>query len=175
MIYIGNKKRVPRVRKTLTAHRLKEVFDYDRATGVFIRRIRTAQRVRAGELAGCINSRGCLSMRVDGKLYLAHRLAWLYVTGEWPTQHIDHRDGNPSNNAFANLRDVAPLINAQNIRRARVDSSIGLIGVGRSGSKFRADIQANRKTRYLGTFDTAEAAHQAYLSAKRELHEGNML
>lgn len=171
MKYIGNRAKAPRVSAVaLTRDRLSELFHYDPDTGLFTRLRRTAQRVRAGEVAGSPDSRGCLRMAIDGKLYLLHRLAWLYVTGVWPTNEIDHMDGNPSNNAFANLRDVPHLLNAQNTRRPR--NAANLLGVSRSGSKYRADIRAEGKRLYLGTFATAEEAHVAFLNAKRTLHQG---
>lgn len=173
MIYIGNKaaKRKPVERGTaLTQQRLIELFNYDSETGALTRRVRTSQRTYVGQTAGSPDERGCCRLMVDGRLYLLHRLAWLYVTGQWPQHEIDHVDGNPSNNAFSNLRDVPHLWNVQNVRRARGRTM--LIGVQPSGAKFRADICVDRKNRYLGTFDTKEEARAAYVSAKRVLHKG---
>lgn len=175
MIYLGNKSRQREAAPPMSAERLKALFNYDAETGVFTRRVRTAQRSRAGQSAGTANARGCVRISIDSRLYLAHRLAWLYITGEWPANGIDHKDGNPSNNAFANLRDVTPRINSENQRRARSDNSNGLLGVTNSGAKFRAGIQISGKKLHLGSFDTPNSAHQAYLSAKRRMHEGNTL
>ena len=145
---------------------------YDPMTGLWRRKLKTHPN---GKLTGFLDATGYLCVSIYGAPYLAHRLAWLYITGEWPANGIDHKDGNPSNNAFANLRDVTPRINSENQRRARSDNSNGLLGVTNSGAKFRAGIQISGKKLHLGSFDTPNSAHQAYLSAKRRMHEGNTL
>jgi hypothetical protein len=108
-------------------------------------------------------------------MYLEHRVIWLWVTGEWPLHGIDHIDGVKDNNRWANLRDVSPSVNSQNTKRAKAGSSTGLLGVTRMGSRFQAKIMTRGKMAYLGTFATGQLAHEAYLAAKRELHEGNTL
>jgi hypothetical protein len=124
--------------------------------------------------AGCTRSDKYVTIKVDAKRYLAHRLAWLYVHGEWPSRHLDHIDGDPSNNRIANLRDVSRSINMQNQLRARGDSLTGLLGVCKDTRKpwFYARITVHGKQINLGCFRTADAAHEAYLTAKRRLHEG---
>lgn len=106
---------------------------------------------------------------------MAHRLVWLHLYGEWPEHGIDHINGRRSDNTAANLRSVPQSENVQNQRKARRDNkSTGLLGVSRpSGrSKYRAQIMAQGRNRYLGYFDTPEEAHAAYLAAKRQLHPG---
>lgn len=73
----------------LTAERLRDLFDYDEATGVFTRRFRRGP-TSAGKPAGTKNGRGYVQIMVDGRIYMAHRLAWLHMTGSWPTNQIDH-------------------------------------------------------------------------------------
>lgn len=158
--------------KELTAERLRELLHYDPETGVFTRAVRTSNRTHVGDIAGTCNTLGYRSICIDSRYFAEHRLAWLYVTGRWPVDDIDHLDGNRANNAFRNLRDVPRATNLQNQRRASRNSKTGFLGVIAYGEKFRATISLNRTHRFLGTFDTPEEAHQAYLKAKRAIHDG---
>lgn len=131
----------------------------------------------AGSIAGTRTRKGYIRIHFSGKLYAAHRLAWFYVHGDWPRQQIDHINGNRADNRIANLRDVSARVNSQNRKRANANNSNGLLGVSkRSGGRrgFAAQIRNPDGTmNYLGRFDTAEAAHVAYLTAKASLHEGS--
>jgi hypothetical protein len=111
---------------------------------------------------------------IDGVIYKAHRLAFLYMTGEWPTGQVDHKDGDGSNNRWENLRDVTAAVNAQNKRRAQANSATGLLGVSfdKWSGRFAARIDVGGKGVNLGRFDDPKAAHEAYIAAKREFHEG---
>lgn len=156
----------------LTADRLREVLRYDPETGVFTWLV-CMSNARSGAVAGGVRADGYWRIGVDKIVYLAHRLAWLYVNGEWPSNQIDHIDGSRSNNRINNLRDVSNDVNQQNRRWARSDNiSSGLIGVGMKRGKWRARIQVGGVLRQIGTFDTPEEAHAAYLDAKRRLHVG---
>lgn len=120
-----------------------------------------------------IDERGYIRVMADGQRYKAHRLAWLYVHGEWPAEDIDHRNGVRHDNRITNLRAVPRSVNNQNIRGPLGNNkSTGLLGVHKRGSKWTAHIWAGEKLRHLGTFPDAEAAQGAYLSAKRKLHLG---
>lgn len=101
---------------------------------------------------------------------MAHRLAWLYVYGEWPKDMIDHVNGDGTFNAISNLREADNTLNKQNQRIPNKNSKSKLLGAYARKEKFRSQIMVNRKAIGLGTYETAEEAHQAYLSAKRELH-----
>lgn len=79
---------------TITAERLRELLEYDEDTGVFKRKARTSNRISIGDIAGSSDAKGYVCIRVGGKTYKAHRLAWLYVYGEWPTGEIDHINHN---------------------------------------------------------------------------------
>jgi len=156
----------------LTAQQLRELLHYDPQTGLFSRRT-NGVRYAAGAVVGNANRPNDRRIiRIRGSVYKAHRLAWLYVYGEWPTYHIDHLDGNPSNNRIANLRDVPSVVNTQNIRKARSHNRSGLLGAYKSRNKWNARITVDGKSIYLGVFDTAEQAHVAYVSAKRLYHVG---
>ena len=162
----------------LTADRLRELVDFDPETGVFTQRIvYEGQRARwkAGRVSGSISKgTGYLTLRLDGKLYQAHRVAWMHHFGVWPQDHIDHINGQQTDNRIANLRDVSNAINRQNTRGPRCDSQTGMQGVSldKRRSKFFARIRVNGRTFHLGYFDDAASAHDAYLDAKRELHPG---
>lgn len=152
----------------VTQERLKEVLLYDPETGEFIWRV-SRGKVRAGDLAGSQNKDGYRLIGVDRRLYAAHRIAWMYVKGCWPAKWLDHRDGDPSNNRFENLRAATPAENSQNFGRNK-NNSTGYAGVSPLNGKWRAQITASGVPHFLGTFDTPEEAHAEYLKAKERLH-----
>lgn len=156
----------------ITKERLDRVLSYDRETGIFTWQVARG-RAPAGAVAGTPEM-GYVLIRVDGVQYCAHRLAWLTATGSWPTFEIDHIDGCRSNNSISNLRDAPRAINQQNQKRAQVTNSCRLLGVSKSDARgrFRARIFVDGKEQHLGSFSTAEKAHEAYLEAKRKLHKG---
>ena len=151
----------------LTAEILREMLAYDAVTGTF-RWKRGFARAPIGSIAGKTwNS--YTQIGVLGRLHYAHRLAWLYVYGVWPAGEIDHINGDGADNRIANLRDVTRGQNLAN-RRAMTLSETGLKGVERSRERWIARIASAGERRYLGTFDTPELAHAAYVAAARELH-----
>ena len=157
----------------LTAARLRELLHYNPDTGLFTWLVSTTRRIRVGAVAGTLVTSGYVSIGVDRDLHRAHRLAWLYVYGEWPKHDIDHINGNRSDNRIANLRDVTRTVNLQNIRSAHKDKqSATPLGVYADKKKWAAAIRVNGERCRLGTFDTPEEAHAAYLDAKRKYHEG---
>jgi hypothetical protein len=159
---------------TLTAERLRELLDYDPETGAFKWRVAGKGIAHIGCQAGAKRRDGRSVIRIDNTLYMAYRVAWLHMTGEWPGGDIDHINGDPTDDRFENLRDVSRSVNLQNQRRARSNSRSGVLGVffQKTMNKWTAKLQLNWKTTSLGYFDTKEEAHLAYLKAKRELHEG---
>lgn len=152
----------------LTQSRLKELMSYDPNTGEFSRKI-SRGGAKVGDVSGT-NNDGYMQLRVDGKSYKAHRLAWLYVMGRWPDKDIDHINGVRCDNRIVNLREATRAENKQNTRLAHADSRSGLLGVVRHRSQWQARIGVNGKKLHLGSFETAEAAHAAYLAAKAEVH-----
>jgi hypothetical protein len=158
----------------LTAERLRELLNYDPETGMFTQRV-ARRSVQVGHTAGYVSkSLGYRYICVDRVDYLAHRLAWLHVHGEWPADMIDHINGDKADNRIENLRQVNNRLNMQNLRQARRGTASGLLGVSRHpGDRWTAGIRLADGTRkYLGIFDTPEEAHEVYLTAKRKLHEG---
>lgn len=126
---------------------------------------------RTGEIAGSIDANGYRRVQYKCRTYKVHRLAWLFVHGEWPAHDIDHINGNRADNRIANLRLASKAQNAQNYLRRETSSGFQGVCWNKRHKKWRAHIRANRCQHYLGSFDTPEAAHSAYLSAKRNLHE----
>lgn len=174
-------------KSALTAERLRELLHYDPKTGVFVRKQMksrygtTAPNSRYSmKAAGCLSSKhgpsaGYVKISVDGRRYFAHRLAWLYVYGAWPSGTVDHINGDRSDNRIENLRDVAHYVNIQNQRKVSVGNKYSsLLGAHWSitRKKWRSSIMVKLCPIHLGWFDTDEEAHQAYLTAKRRLHEG---
>lgn len=157
----------------LTREAVAEVIDYDPESGVFRWKVGRG-RTNAGDVAGTTgNSKGYRVIGVMGRYYAAHRLAFLIMTGNWPSQHVDHINGQRDDNRFSNLREVSNSWNAQNIKKARKDSTTGLLGVVPvKGGMFEARIMVNGRIRHLGRFSTPEVAHSVYLSHKRSAHPG---
>lgn len=152
--------------------RLHELLDYARETGVFTWRA-SKGRAKAGAVAGCKHPKGYLRITLDGVPYLAHRLAWLHVHGVFPDGEIDHKNGVRTENRINNLRDASTLINQQNQRRARTTNlTSGLLGVSARKNKWAARIRIGGNQRFIGSFDTKEKAHSAYVEAKRIHHAG---
>lgn len=144
---------------------------YSQETGVFTWKVRRKGRYQ-DESVGSLQKNGYLLITIDGVRYFAHRLAWYWVTGEDPACGIDHRDGAGTNNRFSNLRPGDQLLNVQNQRRPRSDNSSGYLGVSPLGKRFSAQIHHLGKKHHLGVFDTAIAAHDAYVTEKRRIHAG---
>jgi hypothetical protein len=155
-------------RRRLTRARLRELLHYDEDTGEFRWLKRMNGTIRDGDIAGSLTEDGYRRIWVDGRLYRAHRLAWLYMTGERCPSLIDHRDGDPSNNRWSNLRKATPSQSNANKRVPR-NNMCGLKGVSRKGSGWRATIHKNGRKHYLGNFPTPQDAHAAYAKAARKL------
>jgi len=156
----------------LTQSRLQEVLEYNPITGVFTRRLKQTG-VKQGSISGSRSNEGYLVTTIDSEAFKCHRLAWLYMTGEWPAGQIDHINGDRSDNRFSNLRVVLKQQNAENQRKAqRNNKSTNTLGTFKNGSGFAARISHNNAKIYLGTFKTLDEASAAYIAAKRVLHVG---
>lgn len=156
----------------LTAARLRELLHYDADAGVFTRLVQRGGLGRPGSRPNTLSNYGYPLIGVDGVLYLAHRLAWLYVRGEWPVGYLDHINGVKTDYRICNLRDATQHVNMQNLRKPTRLNRSGYLGVCRNHNRFRATIKIDGKQKFLGNFDSAEEAHAAYLEAKRKHHEG---
>lgn len=156
---------------SLTQARLCELFSYNEFAGDFIWKARTSRRVSVGDVAGHRTNQGYLAIRVDGRLYLAHRLVWLYVYGEFPTHEIDHRDGCGTNNRLPNLRPATSSENKQN-SRIRCDNKLGHTGIflNKRTEKYVAVIYVGGRKFNLGEFALLSDAIRARRRAKINLH-----
>lgn len=134
-------------------NRLMELMSYDPATGQFVWLIGRRNHRPAGSEAGYRRKDGYIVLVIEGKHYLAHRIAWFYMTGRWPMADIDHKDGDPSNNCFSNLREANRSQNTANSRLSDANTS-GFKGVSfnRRLGKWEAYITKNRRRRKLGYF-----------------------
>lgn len=156
----------------LTAARLHELLHYDQQTGMFTRLVSGPKTQRyVGKVAGRRHKvRGYREITVDGKLYYAQRLAWLYMTGEWPHGLVDHRDTDKDNNRWLNLRAADHVTNGQNRRGPQANSTTGVLGVSSNGSGFRARLGVRGREVHLGTFRTVAEAQAVRIAAKPQHH-----
>jgi hypothetical protein len=156
----------------LTQSRLKTLLHYDPDTGIWqwIARSGPGSHVCVGDIAGTINKGGYLRIKLDCELYMAHCLAWLYMTGEWPQTEVDHRDCDPDNIRWENLRLATSSQNGAN-KRIQRNNKCGFKGVTVLPSgRYRAVIKQGGYVQHIGCFDTPADAHSAYAAAAKEKH-----
>jgi hypothetical protein len=149
----------------LTQQELKDLLDYEPATGLFTWKKCKYRPNIIGTEAGVIKSTGYVYIKINHKIYQAHRLAFLWMTGSWPQYQVDHISGCKTDNRWSNLRDVSNRENQCNQDRHRNGKLPGTHWHKQS-NRWRACINVNGKVNHLGSFDTEEQAHQAYLIAK---------
>ncbi len=148
----------------LTVERLRAVFEYDPSSGLFLRN---------GAIAGCLfrrrNTDFYWLIGIDGKQYFAHRLAWFYMTGEWPAQ-IDHKNRNGLDNRWANLRLANYSQNRVN-SPAQKHSRLKERGIHQIASgRYRVQLQKDGKSIHVGYFDSMIEAVSARNLAARRVH-----
>lgn len=153
----------------LTQKRLKECLLYIAETGMFFW-LSSRGSARSGTVAGATDAYGYVNIRIDGRLYKAHRLAWLYEYGVWPDSVIDHINNNPNDNRLANLRDVSQSVNMHNAK-VRIGSRSGVAGV-----RWRADrgcwiatIRVGYVQHYLGSFASVDDAIAARKTSEQQM------
>ena len=154
----------------LTQQRLFEVIHYEPLTGGMHWIKTVSNRAPAGSEIKGTTFRGYKRVRIDGKLYLAHRIAYFYVTGVWPEQ-IDHKDNDPSNITFDNLRPATGFDNQKNMKLSRRNKS-GTKGVfwDKSRQCWAAKLMSNRVSVLNKRFDTREEAEIAVIAARKAHH-----
>ena len=153
----------------LTQDELKEWLHYDPITGIFKWIKSPARCAKVGAVAGSLSGDKYWQIRLLGRNHKAHRLAWLFMTGEYPEMVIDHRDRNRSNNIFTNLRAADFSQNSSNAINNR-ETATNIRGVCLIKGRYEARIRHKGVYHYLGSFDTAEIAKAAYEEAAEELH-----
>lgn len=173
----------------ITADVVREILEYDPETGRISWKTRSVEWFRGtvgrtpehacnhwnarhvGKSPGSTDTWGHIQIRLFGRLYAAHRLVWLHVTGKWPDDQIDHIDGNPANNAFSNLRLATNAQNSRNKRLSKSNSS-GVKGVywAKDRRKWGAAIRVNYRRIHLGFYEKIEDAEAAYAKASMQHH-----
>lgn len=154
----------------LTAERVRELFNYAPETGRLVAQKtgnkRYAGRTVGTQVTGRRDGGKHLVLAIDGRNYLAHRVIWLHVHGEWPKHTIDHINGLSNDNRIENLRDVTQLENSRNKKRISSNTS-GITGVAwrKSKGKWRAHITIMKKSIHLGYFDKFADACEARANA----------
>lgn len=151
---------------------LSREVSYCPVTGVFTRLKDKRGGAKAGSACQARHSRGYTVVNAGGNAYLAHRLAWFFVYGEWPSKHIDHINGDRADNRISNLRDVSQQTNVHNQTKPQSHNTSGLLGVSlhKPTGRWRASIKVNGKNRHLGMFDDKQEASKAYWDEKKRVH-----
>lgn len=154
----------------LTQDKLQALFDYDSTTGNLIRKVRTANSTRVGEVAGSVNGDGYIAISVDSKPRMAHRLVWLWHGKELP-EFLDHINRDKQDNRIENLRAANRSENMHN-KDTSVRSASGHRGVAwiASTKNWEARIMVDGVNYSLGKYPTAKQASIAYEQAKLEFY-----
>ncbi len=154
----------------LTAKKLKEILDYDPTTGEFRWKTRTAYCVVVGSIAGLKGKGDYRTVSILRQRHLLHRLAFLWMTGNWPGAEIDHINGKVWDNRWCNLRAATHQHNSFNSKRNKDKKLPKGIRFHNGSKKYEARICINYESRYLGLFEAPEDAHAAYIEAARKYH-----
>lgn len=150
---------------TFTADYLREVLDYDPSTGIFIwSKSPLRGGAITGRVAGKVEAFGYRRIKMKGVLYAAHRLAWMYVYGEWPPLQLDHINRQRDDNRISNLRMATASQNAANRARPKANATSRFKGVTwhKGCAKWQSLITHNGKSIYLGLYESEEEAARAY-------------
>lgn len=121
------------MKKQIDQFALKELLDYDQETGTFTWK-QNRGRVSKGDVAGTLDFHGYTTITINSHKYKAHRLAWMFVKGNFPSCKIDHKNGDPTDNRWENLRIATNEQNSQNTK-IRKDNSLGIKGVSWNGGQ----------------------------------------
>lgn len=156
--------------RILTAARLREVIHYQPLTGEFTWKTACCRKIKVGDKAGTIGKSGYVDIRIDGCKYRAHRLAILYMTGEWPVDGVDHANRLSGDNRYENLRQCTQGENNRN-RQVKRKTATGVKGVSLAeAGKYRARIALDGQRKLIGVFKTLSEAADAYRLAAARLH-----
>jgi len=159
----------PRRQSTLTAEIVRSLLIYDHDTGNLIWKVNRHGTAKAGMVASRKGWGGYNHVKIFGLTYYASSVVWLHQHGAWPSNQIDHRNTNRSDDRLANLREATPSQNAANRRRPGrqpLPRGVSLLPSGR----FRASVKIAGKKKHLGVFDSPDAAHAAFVVVAKAIH-----
>ena len=137
----------------LTQEYLKSILSYNPETGIFTWNKDIGRKIKAGDVAGGVECEGYITIGINNKIYKAHRLAWLYMTGKWPPNQIDHKKHIRNDNRFSQLRLATNEENGKN-RSLNKNNTSGVSGVSwnvRDGI-WQIQIRINKKRKNIGSF-----------------------
>lgn len=163
-------------RQKLTPDQIRSLLKLNVETGELRWTAAASQGRLADRVAGSLASNGYWQIKTGGVCYLAHRIVWAIVHGEWPEKDIDHIDGNKGNNAMSNLRLVTKSENMQNLAVTGKRTASGLAGAShrpasnRRREKWDAKIRIDGVLKHLGSFDSPQEAHAKYMQVKSLHH-----
>lgn len=155
----------------ITQEELKKLIHYDPETGIFVRLVTKNGGAVAGKEAGCLEKDGYRHIQIRGKKYFSHRLAFLYVTGHFPPEMVDHINNIRNDNRWKNLRMANCSQNQQN-SSPRSDNKSGVTGVSWSKNyrKWWVQIKAQGFSYNLGFYDDLELAELIINEARVKYH-----
>lgn len=142
----------------VTRDRVTECLNYDPASGIFTWKIARGKS-KVDKIAGCVDCFGYIVIRIDGMNYKAHRLAWLYVYGDWPSDSIDHINGIKTDNRLINIRDVTGRENSLN-KKVHREGKLPYVSKTKN-NKWRAYFYLDNKQKWVGVYDDQEIAYKA--------------
>jgi hypothetical protein len=163
---------LPITRYTMITHAyLHKYLHYSIITGQFYWIKAASPRIKVGDVAGNFDKDGYIRFCIGKSKYFAHRLAWFWITGEWPKYQIDHKNGVPNANYWINLREATPQQNSHNAKTCSNNTS-GYKGVCwcKKTNKWWARITLNNQRKNLGYFNYPELAYAARLNAEKEFY-----
>lgn len=157
---------------SLPMDRLRKLVRLDENTGEVIRVAPGGSRARVGRPVGSLAVTGYLETKLDGVRLLVHRVAYALHNGYWPSEIVDHMNGNRVDNRPENLRLLTNRTNARNITAPHAGNASGYLGVtwSKSKNKWQATICTNGKRQYLGAYECAKEAHEVYRQHKVAAH-----
>ena len=149
----------------LTQEELKCIFNYNPETGL-IKYINPKYNQQKDWFPGLLGSHGYYMIQINRKSYLVHRLIFLYMTGKWPSNIVDHINRNKKDNSWSNLRDTDRTINNLNKVKANKNNLSGKLGVAKHPNGWTAQLKIKGKKHHLGLFNSIEEAEKSYLHFK---------
>src|SRR5258706_6364168 len=155
---------------SLTYERVRELFNYDEISGNVYWKINRSTRRKAGQIVGWLSKAdGRRYVEIEGHNYRLHRIIWIWKTGSWPKNEIDHIDKNPANNVWKNLREADHSQNNCNCG-PQSNSTTGIRGVSLSRNGYRVRVYKDGKEVFLAYFKTLEEAAAARKEAAIKYH-----